>query len=185
MPLLKKEPDFHPPDLFELPAEEFPWWVIHVQSRQEKVLARFCLERAIPFYLPQAEKKTKRNGRNFTSYIPLFPGYVFLRGSREQRALALRSNVIASSLEVIDQELLASELRQIRDLQTSGHALVPYEEIGAGDPVKLTDGIFKGYTGVVVRERGEMRLVVSISLIRRSVLVDVSRDGVAPVKKTA
>ncbi len=185
MPLLKKEPDFHPSDFFDLAIDAYPWWVIHVQSRQEKVLARFCAERDIPFYLPQAEKKTKRNGRNFTSYIPLFPGYVFLRGSREQRALALRSNVIASTIEVIDQELLASELRQIRDLQTSGHALIPYEEIATGDPVKLTDGIFKGYSGVVVREKGEMRLVVSISLIRRSVLVDVSRDGVAPVKKSA
>jgi transcriptional antiterminator RfaH len=185
MPLLKKEPDFHPADFFELAPDESPWWVLHVASRQEKVLARFLLERDIPFYLPQAEKKTKRNGRNFTSYIPLFPGYVFLRGSREQRATALRSNVIASTLEVHDQERLAGELRQIRDLQLSGAVLVPYEEITTGDPVKLTDGVFKGYTGTVVRERGEMRLVVSISLIRRSVLVDVSRDGVAPVKQTA
>jgi transcriptional antiterminator RfaH len=181
MPLLKKEPDFHPAGFFELPEDGYPWWVAHVASRQEKVLARFLLERDIPFYLPQAEKKTKRNGRNFTSYIPLFPGYVFLRGNREQRAMALRSNVIASTLEVHDQEMLARELRQIRDLQTSGAVLVPYEEITTGDPVKLTDGVFKGYTGVVVRERGEMRLVVSISLIRQSVLVDVSRDGVAPV----
>ncbi len=94
--------------------------------------------------------------------------------------MALRSNVIASTLEVVDQEMLAGELRQIRDLQTSGAMLGQYEEITTGDPVKLTDGVFKGYAGVVGGGQDEMRLVVSISLIRRSVLVDVSRDGVAP-----
>ena len=185
MPLLKKEPDFFPEDFFSLSPDEYPWWVAHVASRQEKVLARFLHERSIPFYLPQAEKKKKRDGRNFTSYLPLFPGYVFIRGGRDARGQALRSNVIAAAIDVIDQETLATELGQIAELQRSGAMLVPYTEIAPGDPVKITEGVFKGYIGTVVREKGTLRLLVTISLIRQSVLVDVSRDGVAPAPDPA
>ncbi|MGH9459358.1 MAG: transcription termination/antitermination NusG family protein [Thermoanaerobaculia bacterium] len=182
MPLLKREPDLFPSDFFELSEDTYQWWVAHVASRQEKVLARFLHDRAIPFYLPQAEKQTRRNGRTLTSHIPLFPGYVFLRADRAQRALAFRSNVIANMLEVIDAAAFAAELRQIFDLQSRGAMLAPFADLVPGDAVRITDGVFKGYSGVIVRERGDVRLVVSVSLIRQSVLVELSRDGVAPAK---
>jgi hypothetical protein len=40
MPLLKREPDLFPGDLFDLSVESHPWWVAHVKSRQEKALAQ-------------------------------------------------------------------------------------------------------------------------------------------------
>ena len=55
----------------------------HLRSRQEKLLARYLREREIPFYLPQMEKRSRRSGRTFVSYLPLFAGYVFFRGERE------------------------------------------------------------------------------------------------------
>jgi len=72
MPLLKREPDVFPEDLFGSECGE-PWVVAHVRSRQEKVLARHLHSVAVPHYAPQREKKVRRAGRNFTSYLPLFP----------------------------------------------------------------------------------------------------------------
>ena len=77
MPLLKREPDSFPAAVFELPVEASPWWVAHVRSRQEKALARFLRPLAVAFYLPQGEHRTRRAGRTFVSYLPLFPGYLF------------------------------------------------------------------------------------------------------------
>jgi hypothetical protein len=49
MPLLPKEADFFPDDLFALAESSFPWHVAHVRSRQEKRVARRLPERQIPF----------------------------------------------------------------------------------------------------------------------------------------
>jgi len=182
MPLLKWTTDFFPSELFGLSSGDFPWWVAHVRSRQEKALARHLLPLEVPFYLPQREKRSRRAGRTFVSYLPLFPGYLFFRGSAAQRSSALRSNLIVKVLEVRDQDLLASELMQIRHLQEAGASLVPYADVVPGDAVRVTDGPFRGYIGVVLRIPGRTRLLVSISMIRQSVAVEFDREVVTPVE---
>jgi transcription antitermination factor NusG len=169
MPLLPKETEIHPETIFELNE---PWRVAHVRSRQEKLLARHLLEGDVPFYLPQVEKSVSRAGRRFVSYVPLFAGYVFFRGEREARQRALRSNVVASLIEVQDQAGLDSELKQIRQLQLMGASLIPLPEFAAGDTVRVTEGAFAGYRGIVVRAAKRDRLLVSISLLRKTVAVE-------------
>jgi hypothetical protein len=68
---LKREPDAFPEAIFDMTD---PWWVAHLRSRQEKVLARYLREYEIPFYLPQMQKRIRRSGRTFVSYLPLFSG---------------------------------------------------------------------------------------------------------------
>ena len=177
MPLLPKENDIFPESLFLLPPEEFPWTVAHVRSRQEKVLARYLMEQDVPFYLPIVEQERRRSGRTFRSFLPLFPGYVFVRPSRIRRELIWRSNVTANLIDVPDQEQLAEELQQIRRLQLAGASFEPFDELLPGDPVQITEGVFSGYRGVVARSRGGNRLVVTISLLRQSVTVEFGRKA--------
>lgn len=174
MPLLPKELEIFPDDIFE--ALE-PWRVAHVRSRHEKMLARHLMERSISFYLPQMEKALVRAGRRRVSHVPLFPGYVFFRGGPAARQIALRSNVVANLLEVEDQDLLAQELQQIRRLQIAGASLVPVEDFDAGDPVRITDGAFAGYQGIVVRSGRGDRLLVAVSLLRKAVAVEFAREA--------
>lgn len=180
MPLLKREPDLFPGDLFLVRDGRLPWWVAHVRSRQEKGLARHLLERQAPFYLPLAEKHVQRHGRERVSFLPLFPGYVFFRGSAEERLAALRSQLVVRTLDVRDQDLLHAELERIWRLQQAGERLVPHPYLGPGDEVDVVDGPLKGFSGVVLREAGQTRLVVSVTLLRRSVAAVVERDAIAP-----
>jgi len=173
MPLLRKEPEIFPEDLFE--ARQ-PWRVAHVRSRQEKVLARHLLQHGIAFYLPQMERSIVRGGRRFTSHLPLFGGYVFFRGDAAARQAALRSNVVARLMEVEDQALLNDELLQIRKLQLAGASLIPVVEFVAGDPVRIEEGAFAGYRGTVLRDARGDRLLVSVSLLRKSVAVEFPRQ---------
>src|ERR1051326_4554697 len=121
-----------------------PWRVAHVRSRQEKVLARHLAARKVAFF----------------------------RGDAAARQTALRSNVVASLIEVENQPLLNEELRQIRRLQLAGASLVPIEELMAGGAVPITEGAFAGYHGTVVRGRRAARLLVSVSLLRQAVAVE-------------
>ena len=176
MPLLRREPDIQPENLFSLPSDQFPWCVAHVRSRQEKLLARHLVQHGIPFFLPQCEVRRKREGRTLVSYLPLFTGYVFVRPPAGTRDVIWRSNVAASVIDVADQALLGEELQQIRALQAAGATFKPYRVLAEGDAVRIAEGVFAGYTGRVVREKGRDRLVVSISLLRQSVVVEFGRE---------
>jgi len=177
VPILKREPDAFPDTIFDMAS---PWWVAHVKSRQEKLLARHLREHGVAVYLPQMEKKTRRAGRTLISYLPLFSGYVFFRGERDARLVALKSNVVVNLLEPADQDEISAELKQLRDLQLSDAELVPHPFVAPGDTVLITEGAFEGYRGVVVKEKGTMRLIVSVSFIRHSVAVDIGRESIRP-----
>lgn len=174
MPLLPKEIELLPDDLFELDGAEFPWNVAHVRSRQEKALARWLAERVIPFYLPQITRRSRSNpeARERISYIPLFPGYVFFRGAGTARNAALRSDLIANVIDVTDQELLGEQLLQIRRLQEAGASFEPFHDLVPGDPVRITTGPFAGYTGIVMRHGRAQRLIVELSLLRKRAAVE-------------
>ena len=178
MPLLRKEPDMYPDGLFQLSAETFPWIVAHVRSRQEKQLARHLRDRSMAFFLPQVEQRKKRSGRTFRSFLPLFPGYVFVRGGPDVREAVWRSDVVANLIEVVDQDQLGAQLAEIRQLQLAGASLRRLEEFVPGDAVLIRDGAFKGYSGVMVREKSHDRLLISISLLRQSISVEFDRDMV-------
>jgi transcription antitermination factor NusG len=183
MPLLPKEVDLFPDDLFALPAPSFPWHVAHVRSRQEKVLARTLLEKDVPFFLPQVERVVERASRRFRSYLPLFPGYVFLRGEEPARQIALRSGVAANMIPVDDQELLTAQLEQIRRLQLAGASFEVYEELVPNDVVTIAEGPFRGYTGSVLRSARGDRLVVALSLLRKSFVVEFARPALRRARR--
>jgi transcription antitermination factor NusG len=181
MALLKLETDLFPTDVFDLSERAVPWWVAHVRSRQEKSLARHLVRCGVPFYLPLHEKRVRRCGRRFVSHLPLFPSYVFCRGGGEERLAALRTNLVCQILEVAEQEVLTGELAQLRLLQESGASLAPHPAFAPGDAVRVIQGPFDGYVGVVVRSGGRPRLVVSISMLRKAVAVEFDSAVLAPV----
>ncbi len=180
MSLLGPEPQAHPDSLFELSVAAAPWWVLYVRARQEKKLARRLAEQRVPFYLPQQEKHARISGKERVSWLPLFPGYVFLRGQRAERLAALRSNLIVHTLEVLDQERLDAELGSLWALQQAGLPLVPHAYLEPGDEVEIREGPFAGYRGQVVRLKGSERLVVSITFLRRSVAAEMDRAAIRP-----
>lgn len=181
MPILKREPDFLPTDLFDLPDERYPWWVVHVRSRQEKALARECRAREIPFYLPLREHRSPRGRRRRTAFLPLFPGYLFVRGDVEHERLELlRTNLCVNILVVLDQEGLGHDLAQVRRLQEAGLPLRPHPELTKGSVVRIAEGPFEGMTGRVTGLKGKSRFVVAVRFIHRSVSVELDSDVLVP-----
>lgn len=178
MPILRKEPDCFPEDVLQT-VDGAPWWVAHVKSRQEKVLARYLRRHGIGFFLPQAQREVMTGGRRRRSYSPLLPGYVFFRAERAALPTVWRGNVLANLIDVEDQQLLHSELAQIHLLAASGASFAPYEDLVPGDAVQVREGPFKGYRGIVVRQKNSERLVVMVSLIRKAIAVEFGREMLA------
>ena len=127
----------------------------------------------IPFYLPLVPKDNLIRGKKVQSRIPLFSGYVFLFGTREERAQSLTTNRVSSILPVEDQPQLTTDLRQIRTLINFKAPMTLEQKLGAGDPVRIKTGPMKGLEGVVVTRRAETRLLVSVNMLQQGVSVEI------------
>jgi transcription antitermination factor NusG len=178
MPVLAAEPNLYPADLLGTPLEqvatESQWWVLHTRPRQEKSLARQLLEQHIPFYLPLIQRRFRLRGRNMTSHVALFPGYVFLLGDRDQRLGALTTNRVVRALPVANQEVLWHDLKQVERLLASGAPITPEDRLTPGVAVEINTGPLAGLKGKILRTASGRRFVVEVDFIQRgaSVLLD-------------
>jgi transcription antitermination factor NusG len=85
----------------------------------------------------------------------------------------------------IGSEPAAIDPVEIEALQlvVSSRALAePYGHLVRGDRVMMSEGPLKGLTGTLIEFRKSLRLVISIELLRRSVLVEIDCDWVLPCK---
>jgi hypothetical protein len=140
VPILPKQPDVYPGDLFDLPEngelggpEAARWLVFYTLARREKDLMRKLEAAHIPFYGPMIRRRLRSaGGKTRSSYVPLFPGYVFSRVDDEQRRSALATNTIARWIPVGDERMLVDDLRAIRRLIDSEQPLTPEARLESG-----------------------------------------------------
>jgi transcriptional antiterminator RfaH len=177
MPLLPLEPYLYPDDLLGNPAHGADglacWWVLHTKPRAEKALARQLLARQLPFFFPLYHRQWRSRGRLQSSYLPLFPGYVFLRGDNEVRVGALTTNLVANVLPVADQGRLYADLTRVNHLIASGSALTPEDHLEPGTPVRISAGAFAGLEGKILRRGKNLHFFVEVQFLQRGVSVEI------------
>jgi transcriptional antiterminator RfaH len=176
MPILPPETHAHPASLFDDSVAAPPgnkWWVIHTRPRAEKALVRRLLQEDIAFFLPLYHRCYKSGGRKLSSYLPLFPGYVFLRGDEDARVQTLTTNMVANCLPVVDQAGLWSDLRKVYRLMGSELPLSPEDQLQPGTRVEITSGILAGLEGKVLRRGAQFRFVSEVRLLQRGVSIEV------------
>ncbi len=190
MPVLAEEPCLFPEDLLQEPtgadqsdgpASERVWWVIYTKSRQEKSLARDLLGYRIPFYLPQVSRDHLIRGHRVHAHVPVFPGYLFLYGSAEERVDSLKTNRISRILPVPTQDKLARDLRQLANLIATGAPLTIEQRLTPGQKVRIRNGPMAGFEGTVVQRRGGDRLLIAVSFLQQGVSVEINDFMVDPI----
>jgi Transcription termination factor nusG len=187
MPILAREPDCFPPDLFDAvgageSAGDARWWLVYTQSRREKDLMRRLGASGVSFYCPVFGRRTRgASGRIRESFVPLFPGYVFLHGSHDARLAALTTNCTSSITPVEDQDRLRRELASVRRLLNSNVPVAPEERLEAGMPVRVITGPLRGQEGAVIERLGKRRLLVTVELLQRGASADLDECDVEPI----
>ena len=158
-------------------ARLFPdrsWHVLYVVVKNEKKVAGQLLERRISHYLPVRKEVRRWSDRRVTIMAPLFPGYVFVRCSIEQRfaIIGLPGVVRFVSTGVEPAIIPDAEFDRLKGLLDS-RAAEAHDYLQPGKRVRLTGGAFDGFEGTYVRDRGKLRAIVAIDWLQRSVIVDV------------
>lgn len=186
MPLLPLEPYLFPKALFEpsafsaetSPVETSPagaerWWVLHSRPRSEKALARQFLARRLPFFLPLYQKQWRSNSRLQSSYLPLFPGYIFLRADDDGRVAALTTNLVVNVLPVVDQQTFFNDLKHVHQLMESGSTLTPEDHLEPGTAVEITAGPLAGLEGKVLHRGKKLHFFIEVQLLQQGVSVEI------------
>lgn len=177
MPLLASEPCIQPETLLDNPpvsgADASQFWVLHTRPRTEKTLARLFLDRGMSYFLPTYRREWRKSGRQFRSYLPLFPGYIFLHGTHDERIAALETNLVAMVIPVRDQLQLHSDLHRVHRLILSGAPVTPEEMLEPGDPVSIVRGPLAGLDGVILQRGKNLRFVVEVRMLGRAVSAEV------------
>ena len=178
MPILEREPDIYPPDLFTrtdlLADKQRQWWCVYTVSRREKDLMRKLHRSQITFYSPVVTKRYRSpGGRLRTSFIPLFTNYVFMFANEGEKYEAMKSNCISKCTEIVQVEALLEDLEQIHQACSSGVPLTPEAKLQAGDQVRVRTGPFAGYDGKVIRREGKTRLLLSVRYLEQGVSMEI------------
>jgi transcription antitermination factor NusG len=162
-------------------AHRTKWFALHVRSRHEKSVHAQLQAKQQDVFLPLYAAKRKWADRSRVVALPLFPGYVFCRFN-----LASRYSVLATS-GVIDlvragaepSAIENSEIQALQLIVSSRVAAEPHARLVKGQRVVMTRGPLNGLTGTLTSIRNSVRLVVSVELLCRSVLVEIDRDWIA------
>jgi transcription antitermination factor NusG len=151
------------------------WYAVYTCANHEKRIAAQFDERSIENFLPLYETVRRWKDRRMRIALPLFPGYIFVRHSLRKRLDILQVpgvvrlvgfNNVAAPLPIEDIETLRNGLKRAYNAE-------PHPYLTIGRRVRVVHGPFDGLEGILLRRRGKLRVVLSIHLIMRSVVVDV------------
>ena len=149
------------------------WFVLQTLSRQEKAVVEDA-QRSGPFcYLPLVSMPRIYGKRKLNVQLPVFPGYVFLYGTRDEAFAVDRAGRIAKIISVVDQQRLHQDLTNFRRALSSGMGFDPYPFLTSGRRVEVTAGVLKGVEGLVADRVSPTRLVLQIETLGRAVSVEV------------
>jgi len=174
--------DLFPPDVLsrqssvfndDIDASRSEWWLVHTKPRQEKALGVDLLSCEVGFYLPLIERKSVSRGRTRVARVPLFPGYVFIRGSSEDRLQALKTNRVLTAHGVPDGEQLRKDLLRFAELIELGAPLLPEARLVEGDRVRVKAGPFQDKEGVILRRNGKTRLLVAVNYLQQGASLEI------------
>lgn len=179
MPILAKEQDVYPLDLFDrfltgdLAGQQ--WYGLYTRSRREKELMRRLRTLDIAHCAPMIARRTRSpQGRIRTSHVPLFSNYVFVCGDDTDRYNALTTNCVSRDVKVVDGVQLASDLERISELIERGYPLTPEARLQPGVAVRVLSGPFAGFEGTILRRDNETRLLLAVRFMEQgaSVVLD-------------
>jgi transcription antitermination factor NusG len=161
----------------------YPWYALRVRSRHEDTVATHLHARGYESFLPKYTSRRRWSDRFKEVDAPLFPGYVFCKFSPLNRlpVLSVPGVVHVVGIGKVPVAVEENEIRAIQAAVESGLQREPYPFLQIGTKLMIEEGPLAGVEGILVGMRGQERLVLSITLLQRSVAVQIDRELVRTV----
>jgi len=169
----------------ESASTQFPWYAVQCWLRKESMIAAQLEGQGFACFLPKYKSLREWSDRKKEVEQPLFPGYLFCRFDYTQRRPVL---VTPGVLQVVGcgRTPTPIEDREIEAIQiavASGVPGQPWPYLEVGEKVRIHTGKLSGLEGILVNFKGNHRVVLSVTLLQRSVALEVDLAWVAALDK--
>jgi transcription antitermination factor NusG len=175
---------------FEQPQHSYGslWFALRVKANHEKSVATILRRKKIAAFLPLLRSRRRWSDRVKVVDLPLFPGYLFCRldlNLDNRMPLLTTPGLLyivgrGRTPESVDE----SEVLAIQSISCSGLPYSPWPSLVIGQKVRLGAGPLCGLEGVVRRIGNKYKIYVSVTLLQRSVSVEVDSDSIRVVDRS-
>lgn len=163
------------------------WYAVQVRSRKEAHIATQIQGHGIECLLPLYKSVRKWSDRIKELEHPLFPGYLFCKFDFQNRRPVVTTPGVIQVVGYGRTAIPVPEL-EIQALQlaiSSGMPKQPWPYLEVGQRVRVIYGTLTGLEGILVNMKGNHRVVLSVSLLQRSVAMEVETSWLVPVEENS
>jgi len=159
------------------------WYAAYTSANHEKRVVLQLGQRCVEHFLPLYDSVRWWKDRKMHLQLPFFPGYVFVRLALRDRLQVQQVPGVAHlvGFDGTPAALPDEEIETLRASLERGVRAEPHLYLTAGRRVRLKSGPLTGMQGILVRRQGNFRVVISIELIQRSLVVHVDAADVETV----
>jgi transcription antitermination factor NusG len=170
----------------ELAGTQFPWFALQVRAKHELSIANSLRGRGYDPLVPLYQCRRFWSDRIKVVDAPLFPGYLFCRLNIQHRLPVLMT---AGVVQIVGYKhrptpVDETEIDAIQTMIASGLPNQPWPFLRVGDRVQIEGGPLRGLGGILVEVRGAHRLILSVTLVQRSVAVEIDSAFVKSLRPT-
>jgi transcriptional antiterminator NusG len=170
----------------QIPAKSvspLPWFAIQVRTRHEVGIAEHLQALGFESFLPLYACKKRWSDRIKQVEAPLFPGYIFCRFNPQNWLPIIKAPGVIQVVGYnrVPVPIEDFEIDAIRTLGMSGLPNQPWPYPKVGDRVRIESGPLRGVEGILVEFKNSHRFIVSVSLLQRSVAVEIDSAHVTAV----
>jgi transcription antitermination factor NusG len=156
---------------------------VFTKSHHEKSVSHHFKQRGIEDFLPlYREVHHWTNRRHVRVDLPLFPNYIFVHvADNEERVRVLESPGVLRIVSRGRDPIPLSDF-EIETLRTGLHqrAIEPHPYLVVGERVRIKSGPLAGLQGVLLRKSSNLRVVLTVDQIMRSISAEVDASEVEP-----
>jgi transcription termination/antitermination protein NusG len=160
------------------------WYAVYTVVRHEKAVNNALKEKQIETFLPIREVISQWKDRKKRVLLPLFPGYLFVNTTLDDKLNILNTRGIVRILGIsgTPAAIPHEQIESIRKLLESKVLFDPHPYLREGKKVIVTHGPLQGIVGRIVKRKGLNKLILSVDLIKRAVSVEVDIEIVELVE---
>jgi transcription antitermination factor NusG len=156
------------------------WFALHVKSRCEKAVSLILNSKGVEEFLPVYRSTRIWVDRTREIDLPLFPGYVFCRFDPDERMPVVTTPGVVGIVRY-GRVFAPVDPAEIAALQALAKSRLPtrrWPYVETGEPVIIEGGALDGVRGILLQLKSAKKVVLSVTLLRRSVLVEIDGERI-------
>jgi transcription antitermination factor NusG len=160
-----------------------PWFALQTRARSEKKVAYLLRQKGYECLTPTYCQKRRWSDRVVEVDLPLFPMYVFCRLDSSVLGKAISTPGV---LRIVGfggkpAEVAVEEIEALQLLARSNLLREPWKYLPDGTRVLVETGPLTGVQGVICQGENNRQLIISITLLHRSVAVQLDENTAVSV----